>query len=358
METIQMKDVVPLLPLPPPPNGKSSYYAQCPHCDSSGKDKHLNINLYKNVFRCPRCGWNGGIFDLYAYFTSTPRAKVRDELVRILKMDVPKPKIGSNAVGTQLDRLDGSGLQAADITIRHAAYNALLNMLSLAPDHKSNLINRGLSEQAIAKNGYKTTPMVGTRLIAKRLLESGLQLEGVPGFYMDEDGSWTITRQKRGIYIPVRDEKGFIQGLQIRRDNVSRRKYRWLSSSGLESSACGCGAEGWIHLAGPVREKVILIEGALKADIVHHLTGCTVIALPGVNSIKHLGPALQRLTECGMDHLMTAFDMDFLKNPHVRNGYEELVALLRRLHVRYGTYLWYPGYNGLDDYVFARMTDT
>ena len=45
-------------------------------------------------------------------------------------------------------------------------------------------------------------------------------------------------------------------------------------------------------------------------------------------------------------------DMDFLKNPHVKNGYEDLKALLTRTGYEYGVYLWNPEYNGLDDYVW------
>jgi hypothetical protein len=56
--------------------------------------------------------------------------------------------------------------------------------------------------------------------------------------------------------------------------------------------------------------------------------------------------------ERGLKHIMTAFDMDFLKNPHVQNGYGELVGLLGRMGLSFGTYLWPPEYNGLDDYVW------
>jgi hypothetical protein len=139
--------------------------------------------------------------------------------------------------------------------------------------------------------------------------------------------------------------------MQIRCDNISRRKYRWLSSGDISSGTDGCGAEGWVHVAGPESESVILIEGPLKADIVHHLTGKTVIAVPGVNSLKHLETTLAECRNLGTTTIMTAFDMDFLKNPHVQNGYNELTKLLGELDFRYGTYLWRPDYNGLDDYV-------
>ena len=49
---------------------------------------------------------------------------------------------------------------------------------------------------------------------------------------------------------------------------------------------------------------------------------------------------------------MTAFDMDFLKNPHVQNGYENLIWLLDKLGIKFGTYIWHSEYKGLDDYIW------
>lgn len=351
MEIFHMTDIIPLLPLESPPRGKSAYYVPCPHCDRRGrkKDRHLNINLTKDVYRCALCGWNGGIFDLYAYYTGTSRDNVRDELIR---------RLGKGDTASKKERPYSAALPsppeittspAADIEVRHTAYNTLLSMLTLAGDHKLNLLGRGLSESVIINNGYKTTPMVGGKIIAKRLLESGCLLEGVPGFYKDKTGVWTFIENRRGIIVPVRDIQGRIQGMQVRRDNEEKRKYRWVSSAGIET---GCGAESWVHLAGPVRERIILSEGPMKADVIFHLTGQTVLAVPGVNALKHLERSLADLTELGVKRVTTAFDMDFLKNPHVQNGYAELVNLLRRVNLQFGTYLWRPDYNGLDDYVW------
>lgn len=39
---------------------------------------------------------------------------------------------------------------------------------------------------------------------------------------------------------------------------------------------------------------------------------------------------------------MTAFDMDYLINPHVRAGQENLAHLLDQCGISYGTYLWDP----------------
>ena len=180
---------------------------------------------------------------------------------------------------------------------RHATYTALLQSLTLASDHRENLLSRGLSPEEIHRLGYKTTPVLGFASLAKRLREKGLYLAGVPGFYKSQ-GQWTLKIPGRGILIPVRDVQGQIQGLQVRLDNVEKRKFRWVSSNGLEE---GCGAKTWVHLAGEPRPLVLLTEGPMKADVIHFLTGQTVLAVAGVNSLSQLRPVLEELRAAGME---------------------------------------------------------
>ncbi|MCL2106958.1 MAG: DUF3854 domain-containing protein [Oscillospiraceae bacterium] len=340
MITYRMADILPLLGLPEPPQYRRDYYVPCPRCDSE-QGKHLNIHLEKDVFRCPRCGIQGGVFDLYALYTDIPRDTVLADL---------RTRTGNSSVPVQHKPMSAPPAETpcADIAMRDAVYRALLAKLSLAPDHQHNLTNRGLSPEAIARNGYRTTPLVGIKALAKQLLAEGHALQGVPGFFRDND-QWSFVPEQRGILIPVRDVQGRIQGLQVRRDNAEKRKFRWVSSASYPD---GCRAEGWTHFVGSPREKIILIEGPLKADVVHHLTGHSVLAVPGVNALTHLEKALLALRELGVRHIMTAFDMDFLSNPHVQSGYDALTQKLMSLGFRYGTYLWNPGYNGLDDYVW------
>lgn len=76
MEMFHISDIISILGLPHPTLGQTSYYIPCPCCDKEPHKKHLNINVKKDVFRCPRCGVSGGIFDLYSLFTGVPRDKV------------------------------------------------------------------------------------------------------------------------------------------------------------------------------------------------------------------------------------------------------------------------------------------
>ena len=48
-----------------------------------------------------------------------------------------------------------------DIDIRHNTYTALLEKLTLASDHKANMLKRGLTEEIIIAKQYKTTPLIG-----------------------------------------------------------------------------------------------------------------------------------------------------------------------------------------------------
>lgn len=340
MELFHMVDVIPLLGLPTPPAGKSSYNIPCPCCEDKPKGRHLNINLCKDVFRCPRCGFSGGVLDLYAFYAKIPREKVLEELLD-RKGKIFRPQ------QARLPAVEENPLTGVEE--RHATYTALLQILTLASDHRENLLSRGLTQEEILQLGYKTTPVLGFASLAKRLREKGLYLAGVPGFYKNQS-QWTLKIPGRGILIPVRDVQGQIQGLQVRLDNVERRKFRWLSSAGLEE---GCGAKTWVHLAGEPRPLVLLTEGPMKADVIHFLTGQTVLAVAGVNSLSQLKPALEKLQAAGMEQIMTAFDMDYLVNPHVQNGQENLTHLLEECGIAYGTYLWDPQCKGLDDYILS-----
>lgn len=84
---------------------------------------------------------------------------------------------------------------------------------------------------------------------------------------------------------------------------------------------------------------MLLTEGPMKADIINYITGLTVIAAPGVNSLNHLRETLEYVQSKGTTRIMTVFDMDYLKNPHVKDGYYNLVTLLVEIGIDYGTYL-------------------
>ena len=344
-------DIISVLRLEHPPRDKTNYYITCPCCDYNSRSKHLNINLEKGVFRCPKCGVSGGKYDLYTLYTGVPKEDVYETLENKSKpfRTSYKPQ-RRETIATQRETVKEYPI--TDVETRHATYAAFLSKLSLANDHKENLLNRGLKEDEIERLGYKTTPVMGATSIARQLQTDGVYLAGVPGFYRTEKDEWTFSHDNRGILIPVRDCDGRIQGLQVRLDKTEKRKFRWFSSTDRKD---GCRSEGWTHLAGEVVETIIITEGPMKADVINALTGYSVLAVPGVQSLKHLEVALSALKERGLKDVMTAFDMDFLMNPHVQNGFDNLLQLLDDNDLTFGTYLWDSRYKGLDDYIWQSV---
>ena len=354
MVEIHITDIIPLIGIPDPPNGRPVYNISCPCCDDNPRKKHLNINLNKDVFCCPRCHFSGGVFDLYSHYSGVDRKHAREVLMEKLGLKDSGPSYeGSNQKQERrtITRpiLQEIELPLTDIDARHETYAALLGKLSLASDHRENLLSRGLTDEQIRTFGYKTMPVVGFSALAKQLQAEGYYLGGVPGFYHTKEGAWTFVQERRGILIPARDQDGKIQGLQIRLDKIKKGKFRWISSIGKQD---GCKAEGWTHMIGNPKPTVLLTEGPLKADVIHYITGQTVIAVPGVNSLKHLKETLEYLQSQGTTKVMTCYDMDHLKNPPVRAGYYNLANILAEVGIEYGTYLWDPQFKGLDDYVW------
>ena len=124
----------------------------------------MNINIRKDVFRCPRCNTKGGIYDLYTLFTGVPKDKVRQALREKLGRNSSyKPQRRTPFVPEkEMQECPLIGVEERNIT-----YTALLNKLTLANDHKQNLLARGLTEDEIEKLGYKTTPVMGMSAIAR-----------------------------------------------------------------------------------------------------------------------------------------------------------------------------------------------
>ena len=178
MDIFHMSDIIPLIGLPYPPAGRSSYNVPCPCCDDKPHAKHLNINLQKDVFRCPRCGFSGGIFDLYAYYTGIAREKARDAL--IARLDVQ----GGITQCVKTPAPVVTECPPNDIEARDDTYRALLSKLTLASDHRQNLRSRGLPDEEINRLGYRTTPVIGMQANAVQSCTNrgdGALRDAIPG---------------------------------------------------------------------------------------------------------------------------------------------------------------------------------
>lgn len=320
--------------------------ASCPFCGDHGKGKyHLSLNTVTDQFRCNLCGARGNSVTLYAQLNGVSNKQAFQELCRGTNVyPIPKQPTSQN---TKTER------QPVSLEERHAAYTAMLGHLTLLDRHHENLLERGLSEERIIRNQYRSMPETeqDRRLLASLLRSCGFDLLGVPGFRTCY-GSWTLAGPN-GFLIPVRDKNGLIQGLKIRLDDDDDdRKYRWLSSRNMTN---GTRSYSWVHVTGDTTSKrAYLTEGPLKGDVASFLANDALfVCIGGVNSLNGLTDTLRSLN---VTEVVEAMDMDQSTKPEVRKA---ILAMRKEIQAvkrwKYTKYTWDPAYKGVDDYLLSRV---
>ena len=327
--------------------GRSEVEATCPFCGDHGKGKyHLCLNTEKDQYRCNLCGAHGNSVTLYAELRGVTNREAFEDLTG-----------GSNLylLPSQQDTPKNTEREPAPLEKRHAVYTEMLSLLTLSDAHRKNLRERGLDDERIEANGYKSMPATpeSRRLLAK-LLDANFNLKGIPGFYT-RYGDWTLAGPN-GFLIPVRDRVGLIQGLKIRldADTNPERKYRWLSSRD-KSLENGSRSYSWIHVTGDrTQKRAFLTEGPLKGDVASFLANDALfVCTGGVNAIKGLRDTIRNL---GVTEVVEAMDMDQMVNPQVRNAILTMRKEVMGIPgLRYSKYTWNPDYKGVDDYFLSRV---
>lgn len=314
----------------------SQVHINCPFCGDSKRRLYLYSNTEQ--YHCFHCGAHGNAVSLYAQRTGLTYANAYHELAADEMLHFPLP-----AVQKPPER------EPAGIEQRDAVYRALLDLLPLSAEHHQNLSGRGLSDQAIVANSYRSL-QDGKELRDKiaAQLSSRYDLNNVPGFYF-RDGIWRFCAYS-GLLIPIRNVSGRIQGIQIRRENTERMKYVWLSSAG---KPYGTAARSWIHVTGNCAQNTAVItEGPLKGDVASVLSGNALfICVPGVSAIKYLPDTLKGLH---LTSVQEAFDMDKLCNPQVLAARKRLRQVVADCGLPCKTLIWSENYNGIDDYLAAK----
>lgn len=360
-------DVASLLRLHIRRSGGSYAYADCPLCgDRRGK---LCLNLNKNAWYANCCGENGGMLALYARMKGVGNAEANQEIREALMLDgfplvYEAGGTYRSAVSVPKETVDAQTARATCEVI-HQTYSALLSMLSLIPAHRTHLREkRGLTDEQIDRLGYKSTPPPYLcRTLTERLIKQGCAVQGVPGFYVDDNGKWTVRFFKRtsGILIPYRGVDGTILGLQTRLDVPLRNdddppdkvgvKYLTLSSA---DKPMGTSSGSPVHFVGdPCSRVVYVTEGALKADIAHMLTNRTFAATVGTGGTAGLRELFAFLHRNGTEEIIEAEDMDKYSKPGVQKGASQIYLLAKEFGMSCKRLTWNPNYKGIDDWQLA-----
>jgi len=338
--------------------GTRVVYADCPICG----DRRGKLGLYPeiNTWRCYHCGEHGGMLPLYGKVHGISNSEAYREICDALATGGFAPDYEVKEPPTKSVSVE----KAADTEISRTL-TALMSLLTLRPEHREHLRTvRGLTDQEIAGFGFKSTPTSRScRSLTVQLMKQSCRVRGVPGFYVNDYGKWTVKFYDRtaGILIPLRGVDGLLHGLQIRLDHQIRDendppekqgiKYLPLTSTGKNQ---GVTSGTPVHFIGDPNARVVYVtEGALKADIAHALTGRTFAATMGANNTNGLDELFAFLSHNGTEEIVEAEDMDKYHNEAVYRG----ACMVQQLANKHGMICrhlnWDPQYKGIDDWQLA-----
>ncbi len=332
--------------------------ARCPFCED--RKAHLNVNLTKDVFRCSRCGVGGGPLQFWAELKHESTREAYKDLCQRAgqvfqkRSRLQKPKTAMPPAETM-----------AQIPIQNpekldAAYRGLLEQLTLSDIHRKKLLDRGLLEPDLDRLLYRSAPMGVTDKYVNHLLEQGIELDGVPGFYQDPyTGHWELDIRGSGILIPDRDAHGWIEALQVRMDDTSAGKFLNFTSAerncGTQTSCCP-------HFAGvvPGMPSVLVTEGVMKADVARSLSvqlgkPLALVGLTGVANFGQFRRAISELQEMKIPKVYLAFDMDAAVNENVRRARDKVLEMGIAAGLEMALLSWDPTYKGIDDLLLAKQ---
>lgn len=200
---------------------------------------------------------------------------------------------------------------------------------TLSDEHRQLLQKRGLSEEDIERYGYFTMPnryaMKGIKIALRRRGQDEDILLNVPGFYRDVAADKVTFSPIKGIGIPIRNVKGQIVGIQVRRDDKKEgeQRYRWFSSAFADNDdsnkfegGSSPGSPLDIIYPSEVNSRTVFItEGHFKAVQLTKRYGCISISVQGVTSWKSVAEALKSISQSyPLKYVYIAFDADMAYN--------------------------------------------
>ena len=333
----------------------------CPICGSgTGKHKSGALSIYNGnlMWKCHACGRHGDLVQLIQYMDDCTYGAA---LVKGKKLFLSDRSVTLSAPRVKTAEQWRSNI--APVAKRNAFYQAVLGQLYLSQSHAEILLNRGIPRdclwryRSVPERIYSnTTKQKLVEITAAALMSIGDVPSGVPGFYVNENGEWTITFPVQGYIIPVLDYHGRIKGLQVRADNPKKAKYRWVSSNPDPSRehpfTSGTSAETCVHYRAGIKaaDTVYLTEGPLKADVASALLGRTFLAIPGVSSTGELPNVLSFLKKQGVVRIVNALDMDRLTNPNVAEAVQKIQGIVESSGLGWVDFTWDPTFKGIDDW--------
>lgn len=263
-------------------------------CPLHGEKKSSLTLFPNNSWYCFGCGKGGSGIDFVIETF---------EVTHFIAANFIKKYVDSEPVGPVNTTQPAVASLMANVKYRDKVYQAFLKSLPLLSEHKQDLKRRGLTDNYIRRNQYKSVPW--DMSIRRPLIRKLPNPEGVPGFFLKE-GSWDCIAPE-GYFIPVRTKEGLIQALKIKA-TTGDAKYIWFSSADRERG-CSSGCPEHYPLGYQDIGNVWLTEGPLKADIASSILKTPFAGVGGINAWQGFAENLAKETT-----VLIAYDKENNKN--------------------------------------------
>lgn len=355
----------------------------CPVC----RKKTFFMNMENGLGHCFRasCDFKANHTGYYAASMGIDLEEAREQMYNYMgvpfqkKGSAGKPNIPTESRRERKAATFEKEAEIVSINIRDKVNREIVSSHGLIDRHVNDMIKRGLTKEEVASLGYASFGYHDEAALSHSYKDKGLELRGVPGFFLNDDGFYQLRQLKKGILVPFKDSQNRIQGFQLRKNNEDLKtwmengekkkenKCNWLSSTGLKEGthipaychyACDFVYDFCMDRVVPVikNNTITVTEGGMKGDIAHVLSGRSIIALPGVNALDEFKKELPFLKEMGVTKIVDAFDMDFVTNENVAKQRQRLKELIEESGFEYVLETWdvtaenHSDLKGIDDY--------
>ena len=338
-------DVVSALGLSIRRSNSSVMYVDCPYCEVNPRNGHdgkgkFEIVIAKNFGHCCRCNnppKGEGMLNLYAYVRGCDVKQAHKEMLEYVGKAENKQTVINNRKRIQKAIIaTESATSKAPNCILDRTYRAFLSELTLYKKHYKELTSkkRSLTPKFVKGFGFKSVPTDWRERsrVMNNLLNKGVRLEGVPGFFINRRGNWDFNCYSDGFLIPLVNTNGEIVGMQFKPDNPKDEKNKYICfSSPYKNKGTSSGSP--IHLTSRKQTTTVFCQ-------------------------KELEPTLKALKANGVKRIVDSFDADCKYNPNVEKARNQLKKLVESCGLKYFRLVWdmsYPNVEkelkGIDDYM-------
>lgn len=230
---------------------------------------------------------------------------------------------------------------------------AELDQFGLLPEHREDLLRRGLTEGDILRNGYRSLGPERNEKAAQAVYSAFQgRIWDVPGIIRRPDKRPDLA-VSQGLLIPMKDQEGWVRACQVR-TNVHGSKYLWFTQGGRHVS------QDSVHFARRphIGDWWAVTEGPLKADVAQALygreeadDGTTFVSSGGVSSWLAVARAVTDRNIPKPAGVAVAFDQDGKQG--TAESKKNFIAHLERNRVDTLVMGWGGEAKGVDDALLA-----